>query len=255
VGDSATKQFIVQAAGGVGINTANGPIGTESLSGYELTIRSSTGDGGNTDVALLSQSSSSAPYRGFSLASEPNGFLSLAGLYNNAGTLNFDPVMFVNYVHASGAGSNSQFAFNTGTATAGATITVGTTGNTLNGNGATLTEGGMWTNGSSRTFKEAFEKVDASAVLAKVTSMPVTTWFYKGDHVEGRHMGPMAEDFAETFGLGNDEKHIGTVDESGVAFAAIQGLNQKLEAENSELQSKLAEVLARLSKLEAGKGQ
>jgi len=74
-------------------------------------------------------------------------------------------------------------------------------------------------------------------------------------------MGPVAEDFAEAFGLGSDEKHIGTVDESGVAFAAIQGLNQKVETENAKLkvqnaalQDKLDDVLARLSKLETAKG-
>ncbi len=42
---------------------------------------------------------------------------------------------------------------------------------------------------------------------------------------------------------GTDDKHISTVDEGGVALAAIQGLNQKLEeqrAENTELKRRLA---------------
>jgi hypothetical protein len=71
-------------------------------------------------------------------------------------------------------------------------------------------------------------------------------------------MGPFAEDFAKTFGLGNDEKHITTVDESGVALAAIQGLNRKVENENAQLRqqnadlhSQLDRVMARLDKLEA----
>ncbi|MFV1981316.1 MAG: hypothetical protein ACC655_09205, partial [Rhodothermia bacterium] len=38
------------------------------------------------------------------------------------------------------------------------------------------------------------------------------------------HIGPMAEDFFESFGLGGDERYIGTVDADGVALAAIQGL-------------------------------
>ena len=70
-------------------------------------------------------------------------------------------------------------------------------------------------------------------------------------------MGPFAEDFAQHFGLGTDEKHIATVDESGVAFAAIQGLNHKVESENAELrqqnaslQNRLDRVTARLDKLE-----
>jgi len=41
---------------------------------------------------------------------------------------------------------------------------------------------------------------------------------------------------------GPDDKHIATVDADGVALAAIQGLNQKLEealAENAELPQRL----------------
>jgi hypothetical protein len=102
-------------------------------------------------------------------------------------------------------------------------------------------------------------------VLQKLVALPVKAWFYKGDHDEGQHMGPVAEDFAETFGLGNNEKYISTVDESGVALAAIQGLNKKVETENkkvetenavlkqqnAELQGTLASVMARLESVMA----
>lgn len=64
-------------------------------------------------------------------------------------------------------------------------------------------------------------------------------------------MGPLAEDFAHTFGLGNDEKHIATVDESGVALAAIQGLNRKVERENAELRTQNAELRGRLERIVA----
>ena len=62
-------------------------------------------------------------------------------------------------------------------------------------------------------------------------------------------MGPFAEDFAASFGLGNDEKHIATVDESGVAFAAIQGLNQKVENENAKLREQNADLESRLDRM------
>ncbi|HZT21418.1 MAG TPA: tail fiber domain-containing protein, partial [Verrucomicrobiae bacterium] len=63
---------------------------------------------------------------------------------------------------------------------------------------------------------------------------------YKTDPVDEKHLGPMAQDFHAAFGLnGSDDKHISTVDEGGVALAAIQGLNQKLEAES---QAKDAEI-------------
>jgi hypothetical protein len=47
------------------------------------------------------------------------------------------------------------------------------------------------------------------------------------------------------FAIGPDDKHIATVDESGVALAAIQGFNQKVEeqrAENVELKRELSEI-------------
>ena len=39
------------------------------------------------------------------------------------------------------------------------------------------------------------------------------------------------------FGLGTDERHIATVDADGVALAAIQGLNQKLNEKDAEIQA------------------
>lgn len=119
-------------------------------------------------------------------------------------------------------------------------------------NGAHLTTGGAWTNGSSRAFKEAFAAVDPLAILDKVLALPLSTWRYKGS-LEGAHLGPMAEDFSAAFGLGGDDQHIATVDADGVALAAIQGLNEKLERENSDLREQLTEVLRRVSKLEAAR--
>ena len=40
------------------------------------------------------------------------------------------------------------------------------------------------------------------------------------------HMGPIARDFYGAFGLGEDDKHIATVDADGVALAAIQRLHE-----------------------------
>ena len=56
----------------------------------------------------------------------------------------------------------------------------------------------------------------------------------------------MAQDFHAAFGVGLDDKHIATVDADGVALAAIQGLNQKLEQKETEI----TELKQRLAKLE-----
>ncbi|MFO1312308.1 MAG: tail fiber domain-containing protein [Burkholderiales bacterium] len=127
-------------------------------------------------------------------------------------------------------------------------LSVGTDGFT--GNAAYLSRGGTWTNGSSRTFKEDFAAVDGTSVLAKVLAMPVTTWRYRGSN-EGRHMGPIAEDFAAAFGLGDGDRYIGTVDGIGVALAAIQGLNGTLEVMNAKLESKIAEQAQEIAALKA----
>jgi hypothetical protein len=118
------------------------------------------------------------------------------------------------------------------------------------GNGAHLTVGGVWTNGSSRAFKEAFTAVDAEAVLERLLALPISTWRYRGEDA-ARHLGPVAEDFKAAFGLGGDPQYIGTVDADGVALASIQGLARRLERENQTLRTELAAMTARLDALEA----
>ncbi len=61
-----------------------------------------------------------------------------------------------------------------------------------------------------------------------------------------RHIGPMAQDFHAAFGVGEDDRYISTVDASGVALAAIQGLSQILQDKDAEIH----ELNARLSSLE-----
>lgn len=70
-----------------------------------------------------------------------------------------------------------------------------------------------------------------------------------------RHIGPTAQDFKATFGLnGDDDINISSTDLHGVALAAIQGLNEKVEKlkdENAQLHMNLVNLEARLSALES----
>ena len=105
---------------------------------------------------------------------------------------------------------------------------------------------------SDRNLKEKFAPVDSLKVLARVANLPITSWNFKNDST--RHIGPMAQDFYATFNVGPDDKHIATVDEGGVALAAIQGLNQKLDEKDAELQqlkSQNESLEKRLADLEA----
>ena len=99
-------------------------------------------------------------------------------------------------------------------------------------------DGTTWVNGSDRNSKEDFAAISPRAVLEKVSALPITEWKYKIEADGTEHLGPMAQDFHAAFGLnGSDDRHIVTVDEEGVALAAIQGLNQKFEEKNSEIQT------------------
>ena len=97
---------------------------------------------------------------------------------------------------------------------------------------------------SDRNAKEHFTPLNPQSVLAKVAALPITEWNYKSDNADDKHIGPVAQDFHQAFGLnGTDDRHISAVDESGVALSAIQGLNQEMEelkTENAELKQRLA---------------
>jgi hypothetical protein len=102
--------------------------------------------------------------------------------------------------------------------------------------GATLAPGsGTWASASDRNMKTNVALLDDAAVLAKVDELPISRWSYKS---EGgvRHVGPMAQDFYAAFKVGPDDKHITSIDEDGVALAAIKALH----AENAQLRRELA---------------
>jgi len=107
---------------------------------------------------------------------------------------------------------------------------------------------GTFNNSSDRNAKQDFVAVDTADILNKVTKLPLSEWSYKED-AQTRHIGPMGQDFYAAFNVGTDEKHIAPIDESGVAFAAIQALNKKLEAENTDLKQRLAKLEATVEKL------
>ncbi len=119
-----------------------------------------------------------------------------------------------------------------------------------NGNAAHVTAGGVWTNGSDRNSKQDFEQVDRREILEKVAGLPVTQWRYKGEPESVSHIGPMAQDFMATFGLGASERHIGTLDAEGVALVAIQGLYDVMKAELEEKDTQIEALEARLAALE-----
>ena len=122
--------------------------------------------------------------------------------------------------------------------------------------------GGILLNGavlhaSDRNMKDDFTDISTQEILDKVVDMPITSWRFKSEDNSVRHIGPVAQDFMETFGYGLDDKHITATDADGVALAAIQGLNHKLEQKQAEidrlnqtLQQNKDEMAQRLMSLE-----
>ena len=104
---------------------------------------------------------------------------------------------------------------------------------------------------SDRRRKGNFARVNTSQVLTRVMSLPVQTWNYLGQSPEIRHIGPMAQAFHQAFhrafGTGDDEASIALVDANGVALAAIQAVNERLQTQAVQLTA----IEARLAALEA----
>lgn len=124
--------------------------------------------------------------------------------------------------------------------------------------GVYLAPGGTaWSAMSDRNAKKNFRAVDTVGVLDKLAAVPVSQWNYNWEQDDAvPNIGPMAQDFKAAFFPGRDDKSITTLEFDGVALAAIQGLNEKVEVrsarseegirklrtENAELKRELAEL-------------
>jgi len=91
---------------------------------------------------------------------------------------------------------------------------------------------------SSRTTKANFLPVIGTDVLGKIRALPITTWNYTSEGAQVRHLGPMAEDFYQSFGLGVGNTSIGVQDLAAVSLAGVKALEER----TAQLQAKTAEV-------------
>jgi hypothetical protein len=131
------------------------------------------------------------------------------------------------------------FAFLTGTGNVGASLPAG---------------GTSWSTISDSKTKKNFQPIDTSGVLEKLAAIPVEHWNYRWEPDDAvPHLGPVAQDFKAAFYPGRDDKSITTLEFDGVELAAIQGLNQKVEAQKAELAARERQIDSlekRLAKLE-----
>ena len=120
--------------------------------------------------------------------------------------------------------------------------------------GAMLTTGGVWQNASDVNSKHRFEQISNEEILEKLRKLPVTRWSYKTEAENIRHIGPMAQDFYAAFGLGSDNRGIGTVDADGVALTGIKALEERTRNLASELESLKADNAALRQQLKDNSG-
>jgi hypothetical protein len=109
--------------------------------------------------------------------------------------------------------------------------------------GTYISSGGSgWNAMSDRNAKTNFATVNSRQILNRLAAMPVMTWNYKSQDPSIRHIGPMAQDFNAAFETGEfdksgEKRYINSLDEDGVALAAIKGLNEVVMEKDSRIQA------------------
>ncbi len=219
---SGSNQFLIRAGGGLGVGVTN-PAYVADIGG-RIRLRNDA----DTAGLWLYRTNTAEDDAFVGMANTTGG---LVGLWGNHGTF-WGLVM-----------NTTNGNVNIGNGAVSATNKLQVVNAYCNGT--------TWVNASDRNLKQNFETVDAGEILEKIVALPIQSWSYKLQPGE-KHIGPVAQDFHAAFGLGDSERGITTVDEGGVALAAIQGLNQKLEAqriENERLKTELLELRQKLELL------
>ncbi len=211
-GEANTATDTYATVGGGGSNNAlalRSTVGGGSLnnaSGQNATIpggTSNTADGDDSFAAGF-RANIAATHDGTFLFSDGNGFDFSSAAANEFAVRSTGGARVVTAIDAG-----------TGAPTAGVKLDSGDT---------------AWEVLSDRASKENVVTVAPTAVLAALTDVPISMWNYKAQDASIRHIGPMSQDFHAVFGLSDDARYISPIDTDGVALAAIQGLNEKVEA-------------------------
>jgi hypothetical protein len=111
-----------------------------------------------------------------------------------------------------------------------------------------------WSVLSDRARKRDFAVVDGEYLLSRIQLIPVTTWIYLDQPDAAiRHIGPMAQDWRQAFGLSADSVTINSGDFDGVNLAATQALERRTrsqEARIAALETENAALRVRLGRIE-----
>jgi trimeric autotransporter adhesin len=205
---------------------------TNTTSGFDATVAGGNGNTASGAAATVPGGNSNLAQGNFSFAAGYRAKSYNNGCFTWADTRDFDFGCFADNAFTARATGGVFFvtAVNgAGTATAGVQL--------LSGSGA-------WSTLSDRDSKANFASVDARWVMEKLAAIPISTWNYRAQDATVRHIGPMAQDFAAAFNVGEDDRHITTIDADGVSLAAIQGLYQIVQEKDRRIGELEAELKA-----------
>ncbi len=92
--------------------------------------------------------------------------------------------------------------------------------------------GGSWSMISDRNKKENIVGLNYSAFEQPILQIPVYSWTYKSNNTI--HIGPMAQDFYQSFRIGEMPNYINMIDIDGITFLGIKAVNQEIDEELNE---------------------
>jgi hypothetical protein len=96
------------------------------------------------------------------------------------------------------------------------------------GSGAYVTAGGVWTNASSRDFKEDISELSIDEAFTALKGLTPTKYRYKTDHEE-KHLGFIAEDVPELV-ASKDRKGLSPMDFIAILTKVVQKQQKEIEA-------------------------
>ena len=122
----------------------------------------------------------------------------------------------------------------------GGNVGIGTTNPTLGplqmGSGAYVTAGGVWTNASSRAYKDEIVDLPLDKALEALAGLNPVTYHYKATEDE-RHVGFIAEDVPDLVAT-RDRKGVSPLDIVAVLTKVVQRQQKDIEELKSRLENR-----------------
>jgi hypothetical protein len=103
-------------------------------------------------------------------------------------------------------------------------------------------------NPSDRNAKQDFTPIDRKRILQTLSTLRLQSWNDDPQTPGARHIGPLADEFKRSFGVGASDTAILPVDADGVTFAALQALYKdvdRLQRRNAILRRDIMRTRAR----------